>query len=47
MPLNCPKHPEMEMEKNNLDSYYCPTCDNDWFIHAHKNRKRGIKSDAP
>ena len=43
MPLNCPKHPETEMKKNYLDSYYCPTCDIDWLIHPFRSDKRGVK----
>lgn len=44
MPLNCPRHPETEMIKKYLDSYYCPECDHDWLIHLTRTKERGVKS---
>ena len=38
--MKCPRC-TYNMEKNHLDSYYCPNCDHDWLIHAFKNEKHG------
>lgn len=40
---SCPRHPKVIMEKNYIDSYFCPECDHDWLIHPYRNRKRGYE----
>ena len=37
--MNCPKHPDTEMEKIRLDVYGCPSCGYQWLIHPYKNKK--------
>ena len=43
MALHCPEHTETEMKKNYLDSYNCPTCDQDWLIHPFKNYRKRLR----
>ena len=37
--MNCPKHPEIELEKDRLDVYGCRVCGHTWLIHPFKNEK--------
>ena len=37
--MNCPKHPETEMEKVRLDNYGCQKCGYQWLIHPYNNKK--------